>query len=342
MSGSADALVKALQVARESSIVVTTGAGISLASGIPTFRGQDPGAVWKRDVTELGTFRYFLEDPAGSWRWYLSRFARVGSPPALPPKGLRDGQPTPPPPRASRAPSPAADHRGRVWRGRAKRARGGGGWGAEGQSEPSQGSHDDRIFAARPNAAHLALAALQTWQRAAGGSFLLITQNIDTLHEQAGSLDLVKVHGSADRVRCVREGCRFGAPKGSLARADVDLAVFVRDPVVENLPLCPACGSLLRQHVLWFDECYNSHADYQWDRVCAAAADAELFIFVGTSLSVGVTELLVESALSRGKSVFSIDPHARAPIPGVIAVRAPSETLLPGVLRGLGISGRDS
>ena len=93
MSGSADALVKALQAARESSIVVTTGAGISLASGIPTFRGQDPGAVWKRDVTELGTFRYFREDPAGSWRWYLSRFARVGSPPAL----------------------PAADHRGRAW-----------------------------------------------------------------------------------------------------------------------------------------------------------------------------------------------------------------------------------
>jgi NAD-dependent deacetylase len=274
MSGSADALVKALQAARESSIVVTTGAGISLASGIPTFRGQDPGAVWKRDVTELGTFRYFREDPAGSWRWYISRF--------------------------------------------------------------------DLVFAARPNAAHLALAALQTWQRAAGGSFLLITQNIDTLHEQAGSLDLVKVHGSADRVRCVSEGCRFGAPKGSLARADVDLAAFVRDPVVENLPLCPACGSLLRQHVLWFDECYDSHADYQWDRVCAAANDAELFIFVGTSFSVGVTELLVESALSWGKPVFSIDPHAPAPIPGVIAMRALSETLLPEVLRGLGISGRDS
>ena len=274
MSGPADALVKALQAARESSIVVTTGAGISLASGIPTFRGQDPGAVWKRDVTELGTFRYFREDPAGSWRWYMSRF--------------------------------------------------------------------DLVFAARPNAAHLALTALQAWQRAAGGSLLLITQNIDTLHEQAGSLDLVKVHGSADRVRCVREGCRFGAPKGSLARADVDFDAFVRDPAVGNLPRCPACGDLLRQHVLWFDESYDSHADYQWDRVCAAAADADLFIFVGTSFSVGVTELLVESALSRNKPVFSIDPHAPTPIPGVIALRAPSETLLPGVLRGLGISGRDS
>lgn len=274
MSGDAHALVEALLAARGSSIVVTTGAGISLASGIPTFRGQDPGAVWKRDVTELGTFRYFCEDPAGSWRWYMSRF--------------------------------------------------------------------ERVFAARPNPAHQALVEMQAWQRAAGGDLLLITQNIDTLHEQAGSLDLVKVHGSADRVRCAREGCRLGAPAGSLARAEVDLDAFARDPVVGNLPRCPACGALLRQHVLWFDECYDSHADYQWNRVCAAAASAELFVFVGTSFSVGVTALLVESALSRGKPVFSIDPHAPAPVSGAIVVRARSETLLPEVLHGCGglLSGR--
>ena len=47
------------------SLAVVTGAGVSLASGIPTFRGTDPGAVWKRDITELGTNRYFEEDPAG-------------------------------------------------------------------------------------------------------------------------------------------------------------------------------------------------------------------------------------------------------------------------------------
>src|SRR5262245_27927002 len=58
-------------------VLVVTGAGISLASGIPTFRGTDPGAVWKRDVTELGTVRYFEEEPEGSWSWYLSRFDSV-------------------------------------------------------------------------------------------------------------------------------------------------------------------------------------------------------------------------------------------------------------------------
>ena len=46
-------------------IVVLTGAGISLASGIPTFRGSDPGAIWARDITELATLRYFTSDPVG-------------------------------------------------------------------------------------------------------------------------------------------------------------------------------------------------------------------------------------------------------------------------------------
>src|SRR5205085_178122 len=117
--------------------------------GIPTFRGEDPGAIWKRDVTELGTRRYFEEDPVGSWRWYRSRFASLGG--------------------------------------------------------------------ARPNPAHLALAALERWQ-AEQGQFLLVTQNIDGLHRAAGSTRLVEVHGRADRVRCSSDGCEHAAPEGSLPR----------------------------------------------------------------------------------------------------------------------------
>jgi NAD-dependent deacetylase len=267
MMSDLDVLAQAVHAAEGKFLVVVTGAGISLASGIPTFRGQDKAAVWRRDVTELGTFRYFLTDPVGSWRWYLERF--------------------------------------------------------------------DRVFAALPNPAHHALVALEAWQRQRGGSFLLVTQNIDTLHEQAGARDHVKVHGSADRVRCPSEGCRYGSPTGSLPRDEAGLAAFRREPNASNLPRCPACGTILRQHVLWFDESYDSHADYQWERVCEAGEQGDLFLFVGTSFSVGVTEYLVQSALARRRPVLSVDPHAVPVAPMITGLRTPAELLLPALVERL-------
>jgi NAD-dependent deacetylase len=137
MGAELDAVVGALGRAQSGCLVVVTGAGISAASGIPTFRGTDPDAIWKRDITELGTLAFFHENPVASWQWYLSRF--------------------------------------------------------------------DKVLSAKPNLGHVSIARLERWQLARGGGFLLVTQNIDTLHEQAGSRRMVKVHGSADRVRCPRD-----------------------------------------------------------------------------------------------------------------------------------------
>ena len=195
MSESAPILVDELTDLSEGLLVVITGAGVSLASGIPTFRGTDPDAVWKRDVTELGTLQYFHEDPAGSWQWYTSRF--------------------------------------------------------------------DHVLEKSPNPAHRALAAIERWQIARGGRFVLVTQNVDTLHEDAGSRHMIKVHGSAERVRCTKAGCMNAGPSGSLARADIDMQAFFDSPSAETLPRCSACGAILRQHVLWFDEYYDDHHDYQ-------------------------------------------------------------------------------
>jgi NAD-dependent deacetylase len=253
------AAVAALFRAREPLLVVT-GAGISLASGIPTFRGEDPGAIWKRDVTELGTLQYFEEDPVGSWRWYLSRFSKT--------------------------------------------------------------------LGARPNAAHLALVELEQSRTSAGDGFLLVTQNIDGLHRLAGSRQLIEVHGRSDRLRCPRHGCTHGAPTGSLPRADFDLDAFAADPTQERLPRCPACRSILRQHVLWFDETYDSHDDYGWPSVLDAAGTCAAVVFVGTSFSVGVTELILTSARRRRRPVISVDPSGAAP-PGVRPVVARAEELLP-------------
>lgn len=249
-------------------LVVVTGAGISLASGIPTFRGTDPGAVWKNDILEMGTFRFFREDPVESWRWYLSRF--------------------------------------------------------------------EKVLEAQPNPAHHALAALERWQIGRGGRFLLVTQNVDTLHEDAGSREMVKVHGTADRVRCPRRGCAHGSPWGSLERSAFDLAPFLADPSANLLPRCPSCGDVLRQHVLWFDEYYGEHEDYQWERVQEAAVDMDALLFVGTSFSVGVTELFLQRGLFSRTPILSIDPaDQEAPYPIVEVLAAPAEELLPAVMTRL-------
>ena len=264
LDAAARELATALAALGSRGLLVVTGAGVSVASGIPTFRGSDPGAVWKRDVTELGTRRYFEADPVGSWRWYLERF--------------------------------------------------------------------DRALSARPNPAHGSLVELERWQVRRGGEFLLVTQNVDTLHEQAGSHHLVKVHGSADRVRCSRPGCGHGAPRGSLPREEAALAAFRRDPRREHLPLCPACGALLRQHVLWFDEHYQEHADYQLERVIAAAGRAGVVLFAGTSFSVGITDLLLQTAWRARADVLAIDPSPAQPLAGVRFLAAAAEDLLPAAV----------
>ena len=63
-----------------------------------------------------------------------------------------------------------------------------------------------------PSLVHRACAVLEERGLVHG----VVTQNIDTLHERAGSRELIKVHGSSDRVRCASEGCEYGAPAGSL------------------------------------------------------------------------------------------------------------------------------
>jgi NAD-dependent deacetylase len=266
-TGNAQILIDAIAI--ESGLVlVLTGAGISLASGIPTFRGNDPGAVWTRDVTELGTYRYFKGDPIGSWKWYRRRFALAGG--------------------------------------------------------------------AKPNAAHIALAILEQWKARRGGKFLCVTQNIDTLHEQAGSVQLIKVHGSADRVRCSNPSCRCSLTE-TIGIADLDFDAFDKDPRLENIPRCSECDALIRPHVLWFDEFYTGHVDFQWSRVIEAASTMRLLLAVGTSFSVGVTQLLLEAAYSRRVPIIIVDPNAdnESTGPRITNIFEKAELLLPVVCSSL-------
>ena len=114
-----------------------------------------------------------------------------------------------------------------------------------------------------PNDAHRALARLES---AFEGEVLLVTQNIDNLHERAGSKNLVHMHGELLQARCL--AC------GSINRWHDDIDAASR---------CPACGEVgtLRVHVVWFGE-----MPLEMERIYTALADCDLFISIGTSGSV--------------------------------------------------------
>ncbi len=117
--------------------------------------------------------------------------------------------------------------------------------------------------AVRPNAAHDALATLE---RRWPGSLLLVTQNIDDLHERAGSTRLVHMHGELLKAFC--RHCR--------AVADCRGDLSVEDS-------CPACGRRggMRPDVVWFGE-----MPYHMERIQEALADCDLFLSIGTSGTV--------------------------------------------------------
>jgi len=151
-----------------------------------------------------------------------------------------------------------------------------------------------RVAGAEPNPAHRVLVALEDALEARGASSLLLTQNIDGLHHRAGSRALIKIHGNARKVRCASPRC----PEGAFGTLDFDVSTFeaFREAgSAGQLPRCPQCGDgLLRPHVLWFDEHYQSHPDYGFERVLAYLPTADLVLFVGTSFSVGITDWIVE------------------------------------------------
>lgn len=88
--------------------------------------------------------------------------------------------------------------------------------------------------------------------------------------------------------------------------------------------------------MLWFDERYDQHADYQLGRVLYAAKRAGIVIFAGTSFAVGITAMVLELASDNAASVYSIDPTPRHANRAVRDVVAPAELAFPALMASLG------
>jgi len=150
-----------------------------------------------------------------------------------------------------------------------------------------------RVLAgARPNRAHLALAALE----AAGWLQGVITQNVDGLHQAAGSRRVVELHGTLTRAVCLR--CRQEAPAEALDR---EVAAE------EDLPRCPACGGLLKPGVVLFGEVLPERAFRAAETM---ARRARLMLVVGSSLVVTPAAWLPELAVGSGARLAIVNREA--------------------------------
>lgn len=142
------------------------------------------------------------------------------------------------------------------------------------------------IATARPNAAHEALALLDERIE----DLLLVTQNVDGLHQASGSRRLVELHGSIWRVRCVREGT---------IRED-------RRVPIDPLPPACSCGALCRPDVVWFGEELPEEALSEALRHCERS---ELMIVVGTSNIVHPAASLPLMARQAGAWIIEVNPE---------------------------------
>jgi len=172
---------------------------------------------------------------------------------------------------------------------------------------------------AEPNDAHGALAALED----AGYVHAIITQNIDLLHERAGSRDVIEVHGSIRTSSC--RGCDASYPL-----ADV-VALLEREPA----PSCAACGGFLKPDVVFFGELLPESAI---ERASELAREARLLLVVGSSLEVyPVAGLPLETVQAGGR--LAIINRDRTPFDGdaELVVHAAAGETLRAVAAELGI-----
>lgn len=237
------------RLAPEARITVLTGAGVSAASGVPTFRGAD--GLWNGvRVEDMATPEAFARRPRQVSEWY-------------------------------------------DWR-------------------------RQHIARVRPNPAHHVLAS---WGLRFP-RFTLITQNVDGLHERAGSAAVLRMHGSIWEVSCWKR-CA-GAP----ARWRDDTV-----PWPELPPPCPHCGGPLRPGVVWFGETLDADV---LDR-CFDATSCDVFFTIGTSAVVYPAAGLVDLARARGACTIEVNPEATPASTDVdIVVAVPAEEALPAIEARLG------
>jgi NAD-dependent deacetylase len=147
---------------------------------------------------------------------------------------------------------------------------------------------------AQPNPGHLAIAQLEQLVPLLS----LVTQNVDNLHQRAGSKRVVEFHGNLFEDRCYADGTRH-----------------IGDDTLD-VPTCPDCGGHLRPGVVWFGEAIPEEA---LNESCAAAVDCDVFLSVGTSsVDALVVEINPEPTISAASCDFAIAEKSGVVLPKLV------------------------
>lgn len=149
-----------------------------------------------------------------------------------------------------------------------------------------------KVLRAQPNGAHFAIAELANHVP----RLTVVTQNVDDLHERAGSQNVIHLHGSLHSPRCIDCGKAYTLPLTSDA-------LPVDGSRIEP-PRCSACSGYVRPGVVWFGEMLPEDA---WSAALAAAQECDVFLSIGTSGVVYPAAELPLRALGRGVTVVHIN-----------------------------------
>lgn len=182
------------------------------------------------------------------------------------------------------------------------------------------------VLDASPNAAHHSLAALERICVGRGGSrpgeFTLITQNVDGLHQRAGSRRVVELHGNIHHARCLQCGHVAPLPDGP--------------ETTNQVLLCTRCDARTRPHIVWFGEMLP---EQPWREAYAAAAAAAVLLVIGTSAAVYPAAGLVDVTLTGGGVVIEINPEeTEMSHRATWVIRQPAGIAMPALLRATGIA----
>jgi NAD-dependent deacetylase len=158
-----------------------------------------------------------------------------------------------------------------------------------------------RLREARPNPGHVALAELERHVP----SVVVVTQNIDGLHQRAGSSDVIELHGSAARFKCL-SGRHRGFTWDDVAAWEQAAAQGDSAGSETAPPRCPHCGALIRPDVVWFGEPLPQEAIA---RAYEVAGRCDVMLIVGTSGVVQPAASVPLAALHAGAFVIDVNPE---------------------------------